>query len=83
VNIKNLQGTSKPIFIDETEIKSALKHMEEDPALKTPPSYARDNQHSIHLMTFREKHSAYLKDHPKVNPEHYLSNLRAMIKIRP
>lgn len=82
MNIKDLSGRSKPIFMDEEQIKVALLAMEQDSGLDTKPVYVKDSPSDIRLVTFREKHLAYLKGHPKVNPEFYLSNLRTMIKIR-
>lgn len=83
MNIKHLQGPYKHIFMNEDEISEALRQMEEDASLKTNPSYERDTPESLQMISFREKHAAYLKSHPKVNPEYYLSNLRTMLKIRP
>jgi len=70
---------SKVEFIDETTIRQTLTSMVSDDKLKTEPTYSHD---SAHLVTFFEKHLTYLKNHPKVNPEHYLANLHTMIKIR-
>jgi hypothetical protein len=72
----------KQVFLCEAEIDEVLTSMEEDNSFKTPPSYVREDTTSIKLMTFREKHLAYLMSHPKINPENYLANLRTMIKIR-
>jgi hypothetical protein len=83
MSIKHMSKPDKQIFMDETEIDEALDFMEQDISLKTPPSYVRETISSIKLMSFREKHLSYLKAHPKINPENYLSNLRTMIKIRP
>lgn len=79
MNIKHLQRSNKPIFMEEAAIYEALGQMEQDILLNTPDSQTLD---SLELVSFREKHMAYLKGHPKVNPENYLSNLRTMIKIR-
>jgi hypothetical protein len=82
VSIRDLNRPHKSIFLNEAEIKDALAVMEQDNLLNTAPCYVKDSLTSIHLVTFREKHMIYLKSHPKVNPQHYLSNLRTMIKIR-
>jgi hypothetical protein len=72
------------INMEESEIREALKMMERDLTLKSGSSFSTkidlypDNQ-----IPFVEKHLAYLKANPKLNPEHYLANLRIMIKIRP
>lgn len=64
------------------EITEALKNMEEDERLNTSPSYVNDGPAAVRMVSFSEKHLTHLQQHPKTNPEHYLSNLRAMIKIR-
>ncbi len=77
--------TNKPIkvvFIDEVAISEELRLMELDPGLKTISYYTEDPTYADNLMPFPDKHVQYLKGHPKVNPEHYLANLRTMIKIR-
>jgi hypothetical protein len=66
----------------EAEIHDALISMEQDDCFDTKSSYTKDSPQSIHLITFYEKHMAYLKEHPKVNPEHYLANLRTILRIR-
>ncbi len=83
MNIKHLPRPDKHVYMDEAEIHQALTLMEQDVSLKTVPGYRLDVLEPIRLVSFREKHLTYLKAHPKVNPEHYLSNLRTMIKIRP
>lgn len=82
MNIKHIQRPDKPRHMDEDEIKQALTLMELDSTLITNASFAKDTLDPVSLQTFREKHMAYLKGHPKVNPQHYLSNLRTMIKKR-
>jgi hypothetical protein len=82
VNIKHVQRRDVPAFLDAASIDEILKSMEEDPQLKTVPVLVKDETNSVQLVSFREKHSTYLREHPKVNPENYLSNLRTMIKIR-
>jgi|GEM_PF-1135075 len=80
MNIKHLQGPYKQVFMNEGEISEVLNLMEQNASLKTS---LKGTAHAIHHMSFHEIHMTYLKEHPKVNPEHYLSNLRTMIKIRP
>jgi hypothetical protein len=82
MSIKHISKPDKQVFMNETEIDEALCFMEEDNSLKTPPCYVQETISSTKLMSFREKHLAYLKSHPKINPENYLANLRTMIKIR-
>ncbi|MGC1177104.1 MAG: hypothetical protein WA843_03460 [Candidatus Saccharimonadales bacterium] len=84
MNIQRLQKPHKQKFMNEEEIQQALRLMEQDASLNTtskltirigmlPPA---------RLGAFRERHAEYLREHPKVNPEHYLSNLRTVIRIR-
>jgi hypothetical protein len=70
MNTRHLQGPYKHVFLNEAEIEAALKQIEKDELFKTKPKF-----YKIHLN--------YLKEHPKVNPEHYLSNLRTVLRIRP
>lgn len=71
MNIKHLQSPYKQVFLSADEILSQLELMEKDATIDTGSP-----------RTFREKHMDYLKGHPKVNPEHYLSNLRTVLRIR-
>jgi len=78
-------GTSKTVsgYLDETEIRDALQHMEDDASFNTGSSYSANVAlYEDHQIPFAEKHVAYLKSHPKLNPEHYLANLRLMMKVR-
>lgn len=71
-------------FASETEISKSLEEMENDPIYRTKPGYVRDTPTSEkYLVSFSKKHLIYLQKHPKLNPEHYLANLRTMLKIRP
>ena len=70
--------------MEPEEIHSALLAMEKDTSLTTVGSYAANPiLWPDHKITFVEKHINYLKAHSDVNPQHYLSNLRLMIKKRP
>jgi hypothetical protein len=80
--VRDLHGSYKPGDVSDDEIRTELDSMEHDPKLNTKLSFERDEGLSLQLMTFQEKHLAYLEKHPKVDPIGYLSNLRAMIKIR-
>lgn len=66
------------MFIDEDEIRRVLIDMETNLGLKTEAGVNLDDS----PVSFQEKHMAYLRTHPKLNPEHYLANLRTMLKIR-
>lgn len=82
MNIHNIQKPAKITYLDTLEIDQVLDLMEQDDGLRTEPSHMITILHSDELVSFHEKHSTYLKTHPKVNPADYLSNLRTMIKIR-
>lgn len=74
---------NKRPFIDQQEVEKILTDMEKDSTYATNRGYVRDTpQSEKRSVSFREFHLDYLKKHPKVNPEHYLSNLRTMLKIR-
>lgn len=70
-------------FITRDEIVTKLKEFQSDPSMNTVGGYSPtavdwpDNH-----VPFVEHHLAYLSSHKLVNPEHYLSNLRLMLKIR-
>jgi len=72
---------TKEVHMDETEIRAALVAMERDGGLLTERGYA-DALFPDDVVSFVEKHVAYLRSHPKINPKGYLANLRTMIKIR-
>jgi len=64
-------------------IQQSLRDMELDSSLKTEPSYtANVIAYPDMKMPFVESHLAYLTKHSEVEPAHYLSNLRLMLKIR-
>lgn len=68
-------------YMNDDDIVAALNDMVSNPNMITKPSFKAnagiwpDNQ-----ISFTEAHLAYLKKHPAINPEHYLSNLRLMIR---
>ncbi len=72
-----------PPILTVDEITSQLEAMQADPTMKTNSMYSPsavdypDNQ-----LPFVQIHLAYLRKHQHVNPEHYLSNLRIIIKKR-
>jgi len=69
--------------MEEDEIKAALSVMEKDAGMHTKSSYAANaTLWPKNSMTFTEKHLAYIKAHPTLNPKHYLSNLRLKITKR-
>ena len=65
----------------EDEIAQALKDMVSDPKMITKSSFrANAILWPNNKISFVEAHLMYLKSHPTLNPEHYLSNLRLMIR---
>jgi hypothetical protein len=69
--------------IDGAQIQQALRSMLADSAYKTASGYSADGtKYPDHVIPFVEKHLTYLMKHPDVNHEHYLANLRLMLKIK-
>jgi hypothetical protein len=68
-------------YMQEEEIIAALKDMVLDPGMITKPSFrANTILWPDNKIPFTEAHLAYLKNHPDIDPKHYLSNLRLMIR---
>lgn len=64
-------------------IRRVLREMSEDSNYITEPSYTSDTDlYPNNLIPFEEAHMAYLIKHADVNPAHYLSNLRLMLRNR-
>lgn len=82
MNIKHNPKPDKPNFIADSVVDEMLQRMEEDSGLNTKPVLVRDGSMDLRLVSFKEKHLQYLIDHPKVNRESYLANLRTMTKVR-
>ena len=61
--------------VDEQEITTSLKHMQLDPRFLTEPTIR-----SGEPINFVDFHIGFLKSHPSLNPRHYLSNLRLILK---
>ena len=73
---------SQQKFLDSEEataIRKALQGMAADPAFNTAATYTVSQ---AHLQSFVDKHMKYLTEHPKVNPRHYLSNLKLMTRVK-
>lgn len=69
--------------LDEDELREALQTMESDASMNTVSTYsANTTLYPDGRMSFADKHVAYIKAHPSMNPRDYLSNLRLMIKRR-
>ena len=70
-------------YIQESDIVQELQSMLEDDSFHTEPGYSINTEaYPDHVIPFVEKHVSYLNKHPQVDPEHYLSNLRLMLKVR-
>jgi hypothetical protein len=69
-------------FLSEEEIQEALCEMEQDKLLNTSPILIRSAEDSIIRVSFRDRHTIYLKNHPKISPQDYLANIKTMIRIR-
>ena len=82
MNIQDMGKPFKPGDVSENDIREELILMESNPELDTRVSLVRGEDSSFHMMTFQERHIAYLRGHPRVNPAYYLANLKTMIKIR-
>jgi hypothetical protein len=70
------------VFMDEQEIEQALNAMELDELLNTSPILVRSAEDSIIRVSFHDRHTTYLRTHPKINPQDYLANIKTMIRIR-
>jgi hypothetical protein len=56
-----------------------LKLMVNDPSYNTRETYSSTSPSNT---LFVDKHMVYLSEHPKLNAQHYLSNLRLMTRIK-
>jgi hypothetical protein len=60
-----------------------LEAMAVDSSYNTEPSYSANTMlYPNNLIPFVDKHMIYLRDHPRINPQQYISNLRLMTKIK-
>ena len=70
--------------MEETDITTALQAMETDKSLVTKSAYrANADLWPGNRISFVQSHLVYLKSHPAVNPSHYLSNLKLMLRKKP
>jgi hypothetical protein len=68
-------------YMQDDEILAVLQDMVLDPNMITKPGFrANAMLWPDNKIPFTEAHLVYLKNHPDLNPEHYLSNLRLMIR---
>lgn len=75
-----------PNFKETAEGEQArliLLQMEKDFTYNTGSSYAANiDKHPDHKISFTDKHMDYLQNHPSVNPDQYIANLRLMSRVR-
>ena len=66
------------------EVRQKLEDMELNPLfnIRTSSYSANSKLYPDGQMPFVEKHLAYLLNHPKLDPQQYLANLRLMLKRR-
>ncbi len=67
--------------MEDDQIREALRLMEADPTLITKSAFRANTElWPTNSISFVEAHMAYLKARPGTNPQHYLSNLRLMLR---
>jgi hypothetical protein len=67
--------------MEEAEILAALKSLEKDPAFITKSAYrANAVLWPNHHISFVDTHLMYLKARPALNPQHYIANLKLMLR---
>ena len=65
------------------EALQMLQEMLDDDSYRTVSGYSIDAEtYPDNSIPFIEEHMNYMKKHPHIDPAHYLSNLRLMLKIR-
>lgn len=71
---------SQQKFLDSEEailIRKTLESMMLDEKFNTDSTYAAGSDEN---MSFVDKHMKYLSEHPKLNPQHYVANIRLMTR---
>lgn len=70
--------------MEDNEILAVLHAMENDPGLVTESAFrANSEMWPDHRISFIDTHLAYLKAHPTLRPDYYLSNLKLRIRKSP
>ncbi len=65
------------------EVQESLKAMAKNKMYNTESSYSANSElYPDNLIPFVAKHMEYLRTHPATDPQHYLSNLRLMTRVR-
>lgn len=74
----------KPDFAtSESGLKALhdLTSMATDVRFETQAGYSTNTgRYPNNLIPFVDKHMLYLQNHPAINPEHYIANLKLMTK---
>lgn len=69
--------------LEDDSVREKLEAMEHNPQLNTQSSYSSNaSLYPDGQRPFVQKHIDYLLDHPQLNPDQYLANLRLMLKKR-
>jgi hypothetical protein len=70
-------------YMQEEEILRILNTMVQDTSFSTTPGYSSDTEkYPDNVIPFIAEKMEYLRKHPHVDPAHFLSNLRLMLKKR-
>jgi hypothetical protein len=70
-------------YMPDIDVITELQNMLKDTTYSTQPGYSIDGEtYPDHSVPFVKHHMHYLERHPQVDPAHYLSNLRLMLKVR-
>ena len=65
------------------QTREILRQMDADPIYNTQSSYSANGiTYPDNIIPFVDKHMKYLYEHPSVNLDHYISNLRLMTRIK-
>jgi hypothetical protein len=78
-------ATSKStITADELDqVRDSLQLMMDSTLYNTRPSFsANTERYPDNLIPFMDKHLQYVTAHKDLNPDHYISNLKLMLRIR-
>lgn len=73
---------SQQKFLDSevaANIRKSLERMLNDVTFNTASTYSSTMEERL---SFIDTHMKYLSEHPKLDPEHYLSNLRLKTRVR-
>lgn len=65
------------------DVAEQLQMLEDDPSMNTLGAYSPSAlEYPDQIRPFTDVHLEYLRKNKNVNPEHYISNLKIMLKIR-